>query len=219
LFDDPARIQGVRDYQPGDSLRRMDWKTSARAGSLQVRRYEPSIALETAVLLNLLRSDYADVNWRQPSELGVIFAASIAVRLIQDRQAVGLATNGHDPLAEGTNASRSLPSRKGNAHLMTLLDLLARIEIEMEEERSLAFLDLLRQGSMGLPWGSSVVVITPREQEGLLSALLTLRRRGLAVMLVMLDPGPEFVRTSERAEHIGIQAHRVASRQDLDQWR
>jgi uncharacterized protein (DUF58 family) len=45
LFEDPTRIRGVRDYQPGDSLRRMDWKTSARVGSLQVRRYEPAIAL------------------------------------------------------------------------------------------------------------------------------------------------------------------------------
>ncbi|MFN2241492.1 MAG: DUF58 domain-containing protein, partial [Anaerolineae bacterium] len=45
LFEDPTRIRGVRDYQPGDSLRRMDWKTSARVGTLQVRRFEPAIAL------------------------------------------------------------------------------------------------------------------------------------------------------------------------------
>jgi uncharacterized protein (DUF58 family) len=53
LFEDPTRIRGVRDYQPGDSLRRMDWKTSARVGSLQVRRFEPAIALETAIFVNL----------------------------------------------------------------------------------------------------------------------------------------------------------------------
>jgi len=28
LFEDPTRVMGVRDYQPGDSPRRIDWKTS-----------------------------------------------------------------------------------------------------------------------------------------------------------------------------------------------
>src|SRR5205814_1197432 len=37
LQDDPSRAAGVRAYRPGDPLRRIHWKATARQGELQVR--------------------------------------------------------------------------------------------------------------------------------------------------------------------------------------
>lgn len=235
IFEDPTRIQGVRDYQPGDSLRRMDWKTSARVGRLQVRRYEPAIALETAIFLNLCDADYAHANARgsQATELGIVVAASVAVHMVEKRQAVSLATNGRDPLALDPHAISFLPLRKGREHLMHLLDLLARIETSsansapndmVPEEGFLAhgtvpFLDLLTRKSLGLPWGSTIVVITAREVEGLLGTLLALRRRGLAILLVLTSAGREFDLTVQRSDRIGVRAVGIWSEQDLDIWR
>jgi uncharacterized protein (DUF58 family) len=247
IFEDPTRIQGVRDYQPGDSLRRMDWKTSARVGRLQVRRYEPAIALETAIFLNLCDSDYAQAAVQplaprahggpgltsQATELGIVIAASVAVHMVQKRQAVSLVTNGRDPLALNPSAISYLPLRKGREHLMHLLDLLARIETSSGDDdttellpeggasgdRPMAFLDLLTHKSQGLPWGSTVVVITAREVEGLLDTLLMLRRRGVAVILVLTSAGREFDLTVQRADQIGIRALGIWSEQDLDVWR
>jgi uncharacterized protein (DUF58 family) len=218
LFEDPTRIRGVRDYQPGDSLRRMDWKTSARIGSLQVRRYEPAIALETGIFLNLDAADYPQANRYQATELGIVVASSAAVHLVEKRQAVGLFTNGRDPLAERPNPMPSLPLRKGREHLMHLLDLLASIEVAPEDE-GVAFLNLLSRRSMALPWGSTVLVVTAREVEGLLDTLLALRRRGLAVVLVLTCPDRGFDATAQRADRIGIQALRIWNEQDLDIWR
>ena len=93
----------------------MDWKTSARIGPLQVRRYEPAIALETAIFLNLDAGDYHQPERHHATELGIIIAASIAVHLVEKRQAVGLLTNGYDPLAEDPLAGSFLPLRKGSA--------------------------------------------------------------------------------------------------------
>jgi uncharacterized protein (DUF58 family) len=218
IFEDPARIQGVRDYQPGDSLRAMDWKTSARLGTLQVRRYEPTIALETAIFLNLSAGDYVSRERYQATELGIVIAASMAVHLVEKRQAVALYTNGCDPLAEPTSAQPSLPLRKGREHLMHTLDLLARIEVT-PEDRALPFLDLLSRRSLGLPWGSTVVVMTPREVEGLLDTLLVLRRRGLLVTLVLTSAQHDFALTARRADQIGIDALHLYSEQALDVWR
>jgi len=50
IFEDPSRVLGKRDYISGDSMRRVDWKSSASSGRLQVKMFEPSIALETAIL-------------------------------------------------------------------------------------------------------------------------------------------------------------------------
>jgi uncharacterized protein (DUF58 family) len=218
LFEDPTRIRGVRDYQPGDSLRRMDWKTSARVGSLQVRRFEPAIALETAVFLNLNGAEYPQAHRRQATELGIIAAASVAVHLVEKRQAVGLITNGRDPLADASNTTPSLPLRKGREHLMHLLDLLACIEVASEDE-SVPFLDLLSRKSLGLPWGSTVVVITAQEVKGLLDTLLAFRRRGLVVILALTCPDRAFDLTVQRADQIGIRALRLWIEQDMDVWR
>jgi uncharacterized protein (DUF58 family) len=218
IFEDPTRIQGVRDYQPGDSLRRMDWKTSARLGTLQIRRFEPAIALETAVFLNLDGADYQASERLRATELGIVIAASLAVHVVEKRQAVSLATNGRDLLAADPNASSFLPLRKGREHLMQTLDLLARIEVASEAE-AVPFLDLLTRKSLGLPWGSTVVVVTAQEVEGLLGTLLALRRRGLVVILVLTCPDRGFDLTAQRADQIGVTAHRIWSEQALDVWR
>jgi len=215
LFEDPSRIQGVREYQPGDSLRRMDWKTSARVGSLQVRRFEPSIALETAIFLNLAGDDYPVRSRYSATELGIVVAASVATHLIEKRQAVGLATNGRDPLSDATP---SFPLRKGREHLMHMLDLLARIEVASETE-PLPFLDLVNRESLGLPWGSTVVMVTAKEVENMLGVMLGLRRRGLSIILALLCPGHEFALTVQKADQIGVRALRIGSEQELDVWR
>ena len=53
IFEDPLRIAGLRDYEPGDPLRRIDWKATARHGELQSRVYEPSAVQHLYVLLNI----------------------------------------------------------------------------------------------------------------------------------------------------------------------
>jgi len=219
LFEDPSRIMGVRDYQPGDSLRRMDWKTSARVNSLQVRRYEPAIALETAVFLNLSGMDYALGHRREATELGIVVAASLAVHLGKQRQAVALISNGRDPLAESAGAALSLPLRKGREHVMNVLDLLARIEVASQEDHVIPFLDLVTRKSLPLPWGSTAVLVTAKEVEGLMGTLLALRRRGLLVILVLTCPDRGFESTARRAEQIGVQTLRVWAEKDLDVWR
>ena len=221
IFEDPTRIQGVRDYQPGDSLRRMDWKTSARVGSLQVRCYEPAISLETAILLNLNDDDYPPLYRRAATELGIVIAASLAVHLVEMRQAVGLFTNGRDPFQEPVAGGRPLtperPPRKGREHLLHLLDLLARIET-VPAPRAVPFLELLSHKSASLPWGSTVVVVTAQEVDGLLDRLLALRRRGLFVLLMLTCPDRDFALTARRVSQIGARAFRIWSEEDLERW-
>ncbi len=219
LFEDPSRIRGVRDYQPGDSPRRMDWKTSARLGKLQVRRFEPAIALETAIFLNMDRTAYPSACRFEAPELGVVIAASAAVHLVGKRQAVGLACNGHDPLGHVPEGVPYLPLRKGREHLTYVLDLLARIELVAEGEAALPFLELLRHKSLGLPWGSTVLVVTPTEEAGLLDSLLALRRRGLAITLVLTCPHRHFASLARQAGQIGVQALEITTEREMDVWR
>lgn len=91
LFEDPTRVRGKRDYQPGDSQRRIDWKASSVAHRLLVKQFEPSIALESMIFLNLNRQEYQLKDLYRASELAIIAAASIANWLVRERQEIGRA--------------------------------------------------------------------------------------------------------------------------------
>ncbi len=94
LFEDPARIMGVRDYQRGDSLRRIHWTATASARRLLVKRYQPAIARETLICLNLNQDDYSQRRRYTATELAIVAAASVANHVItHEKLPVGLAAS------------------------------------------------------------------------------------------------------------------------------
>lgn len=216
IFEDPARVMGMRDYAPGDSLRHIAWKASAAAGRLQVRRHEPTVALDTTIFVDLDRSSYSQMRLWVATELAIVAAASLANWLVEHRQAVGLATNGNDALAPGAAGEPScpavIPPRKGRRALMHILDLLARVE--MADGASLAA--LLRRETRRLAWGSTLVAITGRVGDDLLAALLALRRSGFSVALISVDPSAQFQAARQRAAQLGIPAFELWEEADLE---
>ena len=214
IFEDPTRVLSKRDYVAGDSLRRVDWKATAITGRLQVKQFEPSIALETAIFLNLNLNEY-DLRARfDATELAIIIAASIANRVIDQKQALGLNTNGLDPLAN-LQRFRPLPIRRGQGHLMHILDVLARIEAA----ETLPFLDMLRQEIVHLPWGSTLVLVTGSAEETLFDWLFQIRRSGLNAVLVLAGQIAHTQRIRQRAEYFKFPFYNIRTEFDLDMWR
>jgi len=81
----------LRDYQPQDDLRHIDWKATARSRNLTVREFTAederriTIALDTRDL-----SHEADENFRERFEAGVVQAASLLKHFIDERAEVRL---------------------------------------------------------------------------------------------------------------------------------
>jgi hypothetical protein len=100
IFEDPARPIGLRQYHSGDSLRHINWKVSAHVDNLLVKTLEPAISLETYIILNLNSEEYSRQFRYDGPEWAIVVAASIANHLTRKKQAVGLATNGADPLMQ-----------------------------------------------------------------------------------------------------------------------
>ncbi|MBK9940166.1 MAG: DUF58 domain-containing protein [Kouleothrix sp.] len=184
LFSDPARPVGVRPYQAADGVRRIDWKTTAHAGTPQVRRYQPAIALETLVALAFTREEYAGRFAFDTMERALVTAASIVAHLVERRQPVGLCTSGYDAATHA--ATPSLPVGHGRAHLMAIMGALGRLEAAPHGD----LLELLSTAAAHLGWGSTVVVITGQRGPELVARLLPLLRRGLSVALIITEPTP-----------------------------
>lgn len=214
LFEDPARIIGVREYERGDSPRRIHWTATASAGRLLVKQYQAAIARDTLVCLDLNKDAY-DLRRRvEASELAIVVAASLAHHIIvRERLPVGLATEGLDAL---TNEGRRffLPARRERGHLMNVLETLARVQ--MAAGPPLA--ELLRRERPRLAWGTTLVAITGRPDEALFDGLAALRQAGFAVALVLVQPGAVPTALQARAALLGVPLRVVWREADLEQW-
>jgi uncharacterized protein (DUF58 family) len=212
LFEDPTRVFGKRGYTSGDSLRRIDWKSSASSGQLQVKLFEPSIALETYIILNLRAEDYYYRTRIDSTELAIVIAASISNWIIGKKQMVGLLVNGHDPLA-ADGRPQAIPPRKGKRHLIRLLETLARVETI---ENS-ALLPLLQQERYQLTWGTTLIAITGTVSDELLDELYQARRAGQnAVVITVGSDSGEAAR--RRAKTFGIPVFSIDNERDLKIW-
>jgi len=236
LFEDPARPMGVRDYRSGDSLRQINWKASAHTRTMMVRTNEPAISLETAVLLNLHLGDYIWPDTHRTSEWAIELAASLAAHLVQERQSIGLITNGIDPLADSepsfdensgrllrrfaksiehsTGRPPEIPPRPGRSHLMKILEQLARIEAD----NSIPFATWAPSACSHLTWGVTILVITPRGDEATCHTLHHLVRTGYNPILIVTEPDADFGKVRDRARRLGFIASHITEQKDLDQW-
>ncbi len=214
IFQDPSRYFGLRDYQPSDSQRQINWKSSARVDRLQVKRFQPAIALNTMIYLDLNSEAYNVRSLATASEMSIVIAASFAAHLIEQRQQVGLTLSAKDAVTEFAGVQTIRPSH-GREHLMRVLEVLARADPAVLPPLA----SLLPQASANLSWGSTAIVITPGNDAALLPALLQLRRQGLAVLVVITDAMAGLQRLQDRLKQVGIPAHWVTQDREMDIWR
>lgn len=213
LFEDPTRVFGKREYISGDSLRRIDWKSSASTGRLQVRLFEPSIALETFVILNLNAEDYYYRTRPDSIELAIVIAASISNWIISKKQIVGMLVNGRDPIATNSRP-QAIPLRKGKLHLMRLLETLAR----SEGIDNSALIPLIQQQRHELAWGTTLIVITGQAGDDLLDELYQARRRGQNSILILAGRNTSDEAIIRRAQILDIPVFSIVTERDLKIW-
>ena len=225
IYEDPSRIKTKRNYLSGDSLRRVDWKSTAVLGRLQVKQYEPSIALETSIFLNLHAPEYPQRHRLDTTELAIIVAASLANWISQQKESVGLITNGVDPLSHpdpqadpdqrSDDLFSSVKPGRGSDHLMKILDVLARVQ----PAETLPASQHLRRECTRLSWGTTLVLICGQMDEDLFETLFHLRRSGLNVLLVMVGRVPDYASIEAKAIYFKFPVFSILSTRDLDMWR
>ena len=77
----PGEFFGVREWQLGDSMRWVHWRSSARHGELVTRQFERPSGRDVAVLLDLWQPDKPGLEERENVELAVSFAATVVADL------------------------------------------------------------------------------------------------------------------------------------------
>jgi uncharacterized protein (DUF58 family) len=214
IFEDPSRVLGKRDYMAGDSLRQVDWKTTAVVGRLQIKQFEPSISIESCIFLNLNNQEYDSKTRYAITELAIVVAASISNWIISKRQSVGLIANGIDPLSE-TGKPQSLPAHKGRSHLLRILEVLARLQSGEIDP----LVTLIRQSSPQLSWGTTLIIITGQVDKKIFDTLSQACRRGQMIVLVLCGPVRDIQEIQSKVKYYGFPLYHLMNEQDMDIWR
>jgi len=151
-FEDVTLYRSVRDYVPGDELKRINWKSSARFGKLFTNEYQDSLNCPVFVFLSLSTSDYPLHLRHSLAESAIEVAAAIIENAALMKQQCGFASSG---VASG--GSDQLFIRVGSSQSECILDILARISMSDAEDGG----ELLARALYAIPSGSRFFRIGP----------------------------------------------------------
>ena len=178
IFDDPTRIMGVRDYNPHDSLRRIHWKATARRQNLQVKVFEPTTTLDVALFLAV--DGFADDGTPEDFEHAISTAASVAKRIMDEGNAVGLFVNTR--LADSRQPARILPG-SSSYQLVTMFEMLAKTT----RISHIPFETFLNEERRNLPWGTTLIFIFYTISAAMDSILNNLKESGYKVLVYQIS--------------------------------
>jgi uncharacterized protein (DUF58 family) len=193
-MDVTPHAAGIREYVPGDPMKRIHWPSTARRGRFMVKEFEQDPQADIWLFLDAQREVQAarpetpvtmtaeGFLLRRPKvtlpcdtfEYAVSAAASLARFFLAERRAVGLAcAAGRFTVVSG---------ERGERQMGKILETLAFLQPEGE----MPLLGLVAMQAKLLPLGSGVVLITPAARPELLIAVEDLQRRSLRPVVVLL---------------------------------
>jgi uncharacterized protein (DUF58 family) len=191
----------VREYHRGDPLKTVDWKATAKMGSMQVRTYEPSTSITVTLIVGV---DTMARYWEGYSSINlervITTAASFARYASEHQFTLGMFSNGTPILAD--RPMRIEPNRSPE-QLTVILEALATLRPLAMGPMAAQLSDHARR----FPLGSTLVIVSAFIPPDLVDVISNLKSHGhrIVVAYVGSDPCPrmpEGVTVHELAEHL-----------------
>jgi uncharacterized protein (DUF58 family) len=176
-----SEFESLREYQPGDAFRLVDWKATARRGRMMVAQYQAERSQNVIVALDCGRLMTPRVGQQRKFDYALTGALSIArvAQLASDN--VGLVAFAGKPLL-------SIAPRRGAAHVSALAraayDLQPRLE---EPDYESTFVALRRRHAKRSLFVLFTDIFDPVTSASVLAGLGSLVPRHLAMCVLMND--------------------------------
>jgi uncharacterized protein (DUF58 family) len=167
---DGIEFANVREFSRGDSVRRINWRVTARRSALQVNEYHPERNSDLVLFLD----SFSDVG---PSgfnslDLSVRGAAALARHHLSHNDRVGLISFG--------GLLSWLTATSGNAQVYRIVDYLLNVHATV----SYAWKDIDYLPSRTLPPLASIVAFSPLIEPRAITALTDLAARGFPLAVI-----------------------------------
>lgn len=205
----------LREYQPGDDIRYIDWNVTARMDTPYIRQYVEDREITAWFLLDLSPSmDFGLVDNQKRTVL-IDFVTTIAHLLTRHGNRVGAM------FYNGSRVERTIPARGGRIQVLRLInDLLKQPKLSNSPPTDLSV--LLRTGLNSLHRRSLVFVISDFISEPGWEPLLNLLSQRHEVLAIRLwdpreselpDIGPIMIEDAETGEQLYVDTHDRGFRQ------
>ena len=104
----------VREYQPGDDIRLIDWNVSARVGTPFVKIFEEERELTVYMVVDVSGSGQYGTVEKMKMELGTEIAAVLGFSAIKNNDKVGV-------LLFSNEVEKYIPPKKGKSHILRVI--------------------------------------------------------------------------------------------------
>ncbi len=167
---------GLREFRPGDPLKRIHWPSSARRDTLLVKEFDLEPTASLWVALDLDASVQAGHGDESTEEYGVRVVSSLAYQFVRDGKSVGF-------LAEGRGSRYMIEPQRGLRQLWRILESLAIVQARGTRP----FGDVLASSAPILGRGVSVVAISPSADPAWVGSLTHLAQRSVYPLAIGVD--------------------------------
>lgn len=217
----------VREYQPGDDIRHIDWNVTARIGHPYVKKHIEERELTVLLMVDLSGSEQFGTRQRFKAEAAAEVAAVLALSAVRNNDRVGL-------LLFTDRVEHVVPPRKGRRHVLRVIrDVLAF----RPEHSGTNIAGALDYAARLLPHRSIIFLMSdflaPRPERGtetvaaeLEKILRTVSRRHDVVAVPMTDRAeavlPELglvvLRDPETGQEVAVNTADPIVRRDYERW-
>lgn len=160
IYNDINRYRSIREYIPGDNLKLIHWKVSAKMGELHTIEPLPTLYYHTIIILNLNAEDYPFKKRHYIIERAIEIAASLASYYISIGQGVGLVSTGELEQISDNSNSMFIPVKKGAGQGTAILEMMALIKPSYKKNAK-DFTRILLDHNINIPVGTQLIIISP----------------------------------------------------------
>jgi uncharacterized protein (DUF58 family) len=186
----------IREWSPGDRVKQINWRASARRGGLHVNEQHPERNTDVVLFLDTFID--VDTGERGTFDLTVRAATSLAHRYLQRKDRVGL-------VSFGGFLSWLVPA-SGTRQLYRIVDSLLQMNIVLSFATK--GVDILPPRS--LPPKALVIALTPLLDARAAAAMLDLRARGFDLVVIEVSPVPFVVPGTDELSQISYRLWRLS---------
>ncbi|MDP8218057.1 MAG: DUF58 domain-containing protein [Candidatus Theseobacter exili] len=168
----------VREYQPGDDVRSIDWNVTARTGKPFIKRFQEERELTVMLLIDRSGSENFGTKNRKKEQLAAELSALFAFSAIKNNDRVGL-------IIFTDHVEQYIPPRKGKGHVLRVIREIMYFQPENKRTSLKTGLEFLNKVAKR---HSIVFLISDFMDKGYEKALQIANRRHDVVGLVLSDP-------------------------------
>ncbi len=177
LIEDRLTFRGIREYQPFDGMRSINWKQSAKSGELMVNVRGYSMDSEVKILVNLDTDSMIEVD--RVFEETLSLASSFTRRILLSKMAVSLYVNALD---RNGNIIHETGSGQDISHGITIDKVLTEVKTSRGSD---IFIQKIESEIKSASENTHYLIISPYHKEDLMEKIELLKSAGAGVNMIV----------------------------------